>query len=319
MTEPISFLQMTNNYEGTRICIEQVLPYVDRVIIVTGEITKEEMQNLRDIDPEKVFVYYHEWKDNFSKQRNNYLNRVREFGPPYGWAIVADHDEVLSTEACQLLSKFVEESNKGLKYSVVKINSHDITYNLKGEKVQDNQSDWFKDLLFKVWPTTYYVGNPHEGLRTVVTGATKMPTTAPYYHIKTYTHIVRRGVENFWVGGGGVNLGEENETWVELKAICKKLELDKFNKFEDYLKSGNIDQELKDYMIKYRNWNERPWADSELRSFFIYYFYYLHPEERPEGITTEYGSYVPSERETGIVSRFKKDGGDSIIDTPSTN
>ena len=308
---------MTNNFSGTWKCILRVLPYVDRVIIVTGELTKEEIGKLKNINSEKIFIFWHDWEDNFSKQRNNYLNRLREFGQPYGWALVSDHDELLSDEACEMLRKAVDDSAEGLDYSVVKINSHDITYNWLGEKVQDKASDWHKDLLFKVWPTTRYVGNPHEGLKTVVTGVMQFPKEAPYYHIKTFHHIIRRGVENYWVGGGGVNMMESNPTWVEMVAICKKLGLTKFNDFEEYLIAGNVDDELKEWIIKYRDINERPWADSELRSFFIYYFYYLHPNERPEGMTTEYSHYVPMEKDTGIVSRFEKEGEVSMLDIKS--
>lgn len=312
-SEPITYCQMSGNYEGSKKCLEQVMPYVDRAVFVVDKMTEEEMEDLRNVAPGRVHIYYHEWFDNFSEYRNLYINKLRELGPPYGWALVSDHDEVLSDEACRLLREYVDKSNNGLNYSVIKINSHDITYDWNGEKVQDNQSDWFKDLLFKVWSTTYYVGNPHEGLHTVVTGVIKFPKSAPYYHIKTFNHILYRGCENYWVGGGGDNMGENNPTWVEVKAICKKLGLDTWAKFWAYMKAGNVDQELKDWMIRYRNTNDRPWADSELRGYFIYYFYILHPEERPEGITTEFGHYVPMEKETGIVSRFEKDGDVSIL------
>jgi len=310
--EPITFAQMTCNFEGTKKCLEQVLPYVDRAIIVTGELTDEEIKALEDMD-EKVHVFWHEWEDNFSKQRNNYIKEIKKMGKPYGWVLVTDHDEVLSEEACKLLRPVVDQSNEGQNYSVVKINSYDITYDNLGNKVHENQSDWYKDLLFKVWHTTHYVGNHHEGLRTIITGIIKMPKSAPYYHIKTFEHIIRRGIENFWIGGGGANIGKNNPIWVELKDICKKLGLNSFNEFENYLKEGNIDKSLSDWMIKYRNHDEMPWVDSELRSFFIYYYYYLHPEERPEGIESKYLNYAPKETDTGIVSRLDDKEGEIQI------
>ncbi len=59
---------------------------------------------------------------------------------------------------------------------------------------------------------------------------------------------------NMYIGGGGPNLGSKNKLWLELKGIVKEVYggLLTWHQFEKQMLKGNLDQKIKDWMIKVR-------------------------------------------------------------------
>jgi len=84
-------------------------------------------------------------------------------------------------------------------------------------------------------------------------------------------------MRNVFIGGGGNNLGSRNEEWNDLKKTCSSLGIQRWDQLRAYMRKGNVDQKLKDWLISNR-------ADGmdyhhEMMEGFRWYFEYLHPEE----------------------------------------
>jgi hypothetical protein len=108
--------------------------------------------------------------------------------------------------------------------------------------------------------------------------------------VKTNAEQCERAVRNFFIGGGGVNdQGKAFPAWKELRArLLLELGISEYKQFNAYLRAGNIVPWLKEWIIKYRNWNETDWLGNELRKLFYWYFVRLHPEENIEGWKSDF-------------------------------
>ena len=253
-------------------CIVRVRPYVDRVVIVhDGTISKKFSQWAKD--EMECELFYRRWDDNFSANRNHATNQVKS-----GWMLWSDPDELFCEAFLKALPAIIEASDNGNKYNCCRINSHDIEYNLEGEKQCDNKSNWYKQLFVKYYPGIKWTGTPHEQLH----GPWKsiqLPDEFYYEHTKTHKEICERAARNFSIGGGGNN--EKTPKWRELREILKNHGLDELNwpKIRQYYRKGKIKQDIKDWLVGHRNDNDRPNVDCEIRDFFTWYFVYLHPDE----------------------------------------
>ena len=270
----ITFCQMTQNrLAETTACLEKYLPYVDRAVIVDGgsiDDTIITMRNWSEEEP-KLDFYLHPWRDNFPWQRNNYLSRVED----NTWALVSDPDEMFETATLEVMRDMIEAAETRGK-DMVGFQCRSVSY--KGPKrVWENLDEYHKRLLFKKYPETRYVGNPHEGL----TGHPQrmMNTSYIYEHVKQENVIWHRGARNLFVGGGGPNLGDRNHRWTDLREIASSLGLENWHDFDKYLVAGNIDARIKHWMNKYKDLGGFD-GSSEHREMWKLYFLTYHPEEQ---------------------------------------
>ena len=272
-----------NRLVETKACVERVLPFVDRVIIVDGGSVDDTifyMRNWSQQEP-KIEFYLHPWKDNFSEQRNNYLSRVED----NTYVLVSDPDEVFEDKLLENLRNLVntaEANNRNM------IGFQCRSVSMKGPtRVWESLDNYWKRLLFKKLPGTHYVGNPHESLANHNHRITD--TNFVYEHIKQENVIWHRGERNMFCGGGGNNLGASNPRWIELRKITSSLGLNSWHEFDKYQIAGNIDQRIKDWMIKYHDVDG--WAGaSEHREAYKSYFRIYHQEEEPEFLK---GKHIP--------------------------
>lgn len=288
MTKPIVYAMMTQNrLKETIECINLMSSFVDETVIIDGGSIDDSLLYLRNRSD--VHVFLHPWRDNFSEQRNNYIKRAREvIGTDAFWILVSDPDEQFEPLTATALYEVQEEAER-LRRNLVTFRCRSVT--LKGEKrVWENLDDYWKGLFFKYEPGVRYAGNPHEHL-VFPSGMRIMQTEYLYEHKKQENAIWHRGCRNMYVGGGGPNLNNKNKLWVELKEIVKTVyerELS-WHEYEVELMKGNLDQRLKDWMIKVRK--EEGWdGASEHREAYKYYFRILHPEEEPEELR---GEHIP--------------------------
>lgn len=270
----ITYCQMTqNSLKDTAKCLDKVLPYVDRAIIIDGGSLDDTLIYLRNRAKQtpKLEVYLVPWKDHFSNQRNEYLSRVKDGDI----ALVSDPDELFSEEALQLLPALVKKLDT-TSTTIIGFRCRSIS--LRGEeKVWESLDNYYKGLMFRKTPTTRYEGNPHEhigGMRHEM-----YRTESVYEHIKQENVIWPRGLRNMFCGGGGPN-GHHSmiHEWRRLREIAKKLGLETWHQFNHYLMKGNIDQELKDWMIQHKLDDFGDGA-SEFREAYKTYFRLYHPEE----------------------------------------
>lgn len=292
MDRRIIYCQMTQDrLHETKECVERALPYVDHIVLVDGGSRDDSIyyfRNWSEVEP-KIHFYLHPWEDNFSRQRNNYLFRAGEVAKDGDWILVSDPDEWFEEKTFQNLhniASFVES----VGHTAAGFQCRSIS--LKGPtKVHESMDDYWKHLFYRWEPDMHYVGNPHEGMVMPRHGFRMVNTPFIYEHIKQENIIWKRGCRNMYIGGGGPNLGDRNQLWLELRSIVKDVygRLLVWHEFEKEMLKGNLDQRVKGWMTKVRL--EDGWdGASEHRESYKYYFRVLHPEEEPEELR---GEHIP--------------------------
>ena len=261
----------------TKACLERIAPHVDECVIIADEtITFEQARELGEIHP-SVGVASHPWEDSMPKMRNQYLEKC-SLGD---WVIVSDPDEIFCEEFCRNIREIcrkAEENGIGL----LLINSHDIWQRVDGNR-SESVSNFFKNLIFRYWEGVRYEGvgaekTVHETL--ILPPDTKtvaLPRKYYYEHLKTEVEVWERAFRNVWIAGGGNNVGEKNPRWSRLRFITHFLELKTWPQVREYLRTGNIDSELRKWVVDCRL--EKGWDwQNEMQDCFRFYKV-LHPGE----------------------------------------
>lgn len=270
--------------------VELVLPYVDSITIVDGgsiDGTVPYMRNLSRQNP-KVRFFIHPWKDNFPSQRNNYLARVSEIAIDGDWVLAVDPDEYLDEIALRQLREIARVVYEKPEH-FVRVGFQCRSVSLKGpERCWVNVDDYHKGLFFRWSPKVRYGHNGEGAVHERIDNADpiyflghhpEFPALF-YEHVKQQDQVWPRGLRNMFIGGGGKNLGWENPSWVELRAITDRLGLTTWHLMNAYLLAGSIAQELKDWMIRHRHETGYDGA-SEVREAYKTFFRMYHPEEEP--------------------------------------
>jgi len=258
-------------------CIKRLRPHVDRYVVIVDEsVTVAQKQRLRDLGCE---VYFHPWEDSMVKMRNQYLEKCQTDD----WIIVHDPDEWFCEKFCEDVRKICEKAEKD-DLALLLINSHDITYQEDGTKTE-SISDFFKNLIYCKRDGTHYEGvgevkEVHESL--IIPGLTKAVRLSKeaywYEHVKYWHEVWERAARNVFLAGGGNNVGERNPSWKPLRKICDDLVLYNWPSMRDYLRKGNINRHLKEWL--WENRFEGFDFQHEMMEFGRWYFEYLHLEER---------------------------------------
>jgi len=222
------------------------------------------------------------WQDDFPAMRNRYLEEARRIDPN-AWVVVADPDEWFSESFVRDLPKLVEEAESN-GVGLLLINSHDITTHPDGRR-EETVSNFFKNLCYKLSPEVHYrgvgSGRVHETL--IVPPGTKqvsLPRKYYYEHHKTMLEIWERAFRNVWIAGGGNNVGERNPRWKPLRAITDKLGLKSWPEVREYLRRGNVDKELLEWIRDCRKESGWDWQNEMFDA--LKYYKALHPEELPD-------------------------------------
>ena len=277
----------TDNFSQALDNAVKAKPYVDEVILIydqTLTITQIKEAKAKGITPS-----YNRWHDNFVEPRNYYLHLARQ--KSCGWILVSDPDETHDKHLLESLRLIINSANTGpnQSISVLQIRAHDIsTDDDKGNTLPEPHvsiPDYWKGLLIRLTPEVRYEGvgemkNVHEVL--ICNGSrVNLPDELFYEHKKTWKlDIWPHGARNFFIGGGGDNVGKQNPHWIEYRQHTDRLGIKTWQQLNEYFKKGNIDSEFKAWIIKNRDTNCHGW-DSELREVGKYYFITLHPEENP--------------------------------------
>ncbi len=267
-------MMQQNRLVETIHCLEKYLPYVDRAIVIDGGSIDDSIFYLRNwaqVEPKLEFVL-NAWTDNFSAQRNQYLSRVQ----PNSWVLVSDPDEWFEDDLLPNLKGLVAQAEAHGK-DMIGFQCRSVS--LKGnQRVWENLDEYWKRLLFKKYPNTHYVGNPHEGLANHPHQI--MDTQFKYEHVKQENVIWHRGARNLYCGGGGPNMGSSNPKWVYLKEITNRLGIGTWHQFDQYLIKGNIDPELAKLIMTFKD--EKGYdGSSEHRELYKLLYRIYHPELEP--------------------------------------
>jgi len=253
--------------------LRRIHDYVDRCVIVSSE-PYEDWSELTQF--QKAEYHQEPWVDDFPAYRNKCL----ENASPNDWVCVADPDEWYSESFCHDVRRIIEEADKQ-DIGLLLINSHDF-FETEDGKTEERISTFFKNLIFKYTPEVHYegvgIGRVHESL--IFPPGTKsatLPRKYYYEHHKTWLEEKERAFRNVWIAGGGNNAGTINPRWTPLREITHRLELKTWAEARAYLRQGNIDKALLQWIIDSKDQRGWDWQN-EMQDCFRYYKR-LHPEE----------------------------------------
>lgn len=268
----IVYCQCTHSEQEnqTKRCIEKVQPYVNRVVIIHDDTVLDEFK--RWLESRNCEHYFFSFNDNFSENRNHYLDKVN-IGD---WVLCSDPDEEFSIEGLNNLRRIIEESENGEKYNMVRFNGELVIMNTDGTET-NYPSDWYKFLLFKMYSRViHYAGILHE---TVVGTWKEINVPYKYFHYKTQADDIERSARNFFIVGGGPN--DQSEYWRKWRNwLSKELNITTWREMKTMLRQGSIPAELKSWIISIKDKHDYiDSVDNEIRKFYNYYFEVLHPEE----------------------------------------
>jgi len=271
MTEPITLVTATQNRVGNmRAFLPQVLPYVNRAIIVDGGSVDGTEDYLRSLP--KVEYVYRKWDDNFTNQFNAFMQPIKE-----GWVLMMDDDELPSVELLQSMRSLIEQSEDGNKFCCVEFRCNPISPDIG---FNPGPINYWRENFFKFHPGMHYEIGLHCALRGYK-NANFIRRNEVYYHIKTKLDELNRNCCYYFIDGlwpTGAIEGVHEPSWHELKNICSKHypEVKVFADLDNIMRIGNVHPELLDW-IKKSNTNPDPLFKQ--RSCYNTYYKTLHPEE----------------------------------------
>jgi nucleoside-diphosphate-sugar epimerase/glycosyltransferase involved in cell wall biosynthesis len=294
----------SQDFQDTEKCVQRVSPYVDATIIAEpGDLTEAQKKSLID---QGCIVKTYTFKDDLPAMRNEYLTEAKKLDP-YAWIVVSDPDELISEKTCKDLRQIIAAAEADGN-NMIGLYAHDIWIDAEkmddGEKQKEapyRESGFWKYLLFKIAPDFRYEGVGHAGrvhetwyAPSLYRSAVHLTKEYYYEHRKSVMKIYRNAARNLFIGGSGDNLGDLNPTFVELHKITAALNIDTWPQFEAYMKKGNIDKPLYEFLGKHRSDSSYSW-ESEVRETFKWYFG-MHPQENTGGWISEYTAPTPGSR-----------------------
>lgn len=271
----VAYCTLTEDLKSAISNLKITRSYVDESIVIYENGTKSELKKLKKL---KITCVQKDWEDNFSEYRNHYLTAARELN--CNWIFTSDTDEYPSITLCENIKSLIKNAKN---YDMISFNSHDIGYDENDIEIYNNISTYYKQLLFKLYSKVKYVRTVHHDLSGHIYKEIHASPECYYEHIKHSSEVQIRGCRNFYIAGGGVD--EYSSEWKELREIdnCPNT----WHKFKANMIDGTLNDEVKKWIIKYRNANSQPHRDSELRSFFEVYFINLHPEQNIDNINID--------------------------------
>jgi hypothetical protein len=305
-----------------KINIEKFYDAVDYLIVIDGNFkedptTNEELKK-RDKDQKIIWVDF-PWCDNFPLSRSKYLETVGMIIKSFDiknksiWVCRADDDEYYSDKLIQNLRRICSTADdRGVEMLGIRV--HDISLDKEGNELSNSTGDYHKGLVYKWREGLRYIpagnGSPvHEtynyGFRGIeLDNKSGENKDTPYYyeHVKKQGEVWRRAhARNFFIGGGGPNLGDKQPLWQPYRKLVFEVlgkEITDWKEYDDYLVKGDIDRRLKMWFIKHsqegieeRDLKKYPLSlaekelgmnydgASEVREGYKYYFEWLHPKE----------------------------------------
>lgn len=314
----ISFCQPTFKRDWNRTIkhIENWLPYVDYIIIVVDEtISSKEIKNVKKkFSSEKLKIIHTKFEDNIPEYRNKYVELAKKL--QINWIVVSDPDEWINLNLRKDIYKICQWADEN-GYTQLGINCHerfetvewlpfDKLDELKEYPGGYRESNYYKFLINKICCDKFkYTGvgitrSVHEtwGCPIHKQRGIYLPKDRYWYeHVKSAYDIWRNAARNLFIGGGGDNVGELNEMWIELRKICDECNIKSWREFEDYvINTKTISPKLLDWIKKALDWKATDYGveTRETAKWIIFHHRYLldDPEikykvEHPPKLTKE--------------------------------
>lgn len=258
-----------------------VLPYVDRAVVIDG-FSKDGTPEYLATFGSKVQVFQHPWEDSFSRQYNQYLNKIKG-----GWVLLCDDDELPSEGMLRLLRELVKGSEGGTKFGVAEFRSNDISYELgKWENRYDNgPCEYYRQIFFKWYPDMQYTVDLHQALQGMRGPVVRCQEH--YYHIKSTRDEYRNACRNWFIAGewpsGSRTDGIRTDEWYELKKLLSEYhpEVKYYSDLNAHMVAATLHPEIENWIRRNKDTRrgEEGETANEMRAYYRYYFQILHPEK----------------------------------------
>ena len=253
--------------------IEIMGPYVDEIHIQGNDFDGNCIEQFTDIGKKigkDVNIHIVPWKEDFADYKNKTIGHSQT-----EWVAIFDDDEIPTKELAEKVKEIVLKSDRGNNFDLVVLDSVDIIVDKDGNEVHRSGLNRAKANLHWNVPNPY-TGRVHIGLKQgYYPWKSIYAKGIEYEHWKTEEKILKCSTRNVVLGGGGDAVGEKNEVWTELWKVLKKLNINSWKEYYEYIQKGKIDNRLFEVMIKL---DKKEWKDRELGDVLKFYLY-LHPEE----------------------------------------
>lgn len=281
-------------FEGTKECVAAASPHVHHVIIVDdGSLSDSQRQVLTSF--KNVSVIVKDWEDNFPLFRNHYLDEARRLAEinkdAVPWMLVSDSDECFNQRFCEdvreiagILEGDYNMAGVNCREAFEPIEWLDDLDRMKESPGGYRESKFWKNLLFRLYPDVSYTGvGETKSVHETLLGGPGWRTTLLSESLYWYTHrksplkIWLRAAQNFFIGGGGDNVGSMNPHWVPFRELCSRHNIDTWGQLRDGLRLGlpeEIEERLTDFL-----WTTPTNYGTEMREMAKYY-YILHASKR---------------------------------------
>ncbi len=312
--------------------VKQMYPYIDYFVLVNGGNKDGWVEEVKALDTDnKIHIIDFPWCDNFPASRSKYIEMAGKFRNPEKelWLCRFDSDEYISVSTLEKIKTFILYA-KQERRDMIGIRCIGNTLNKQGEVIHSTLDDFWKGLIYKWFDGLKYVpagygSTVHETYNRQF-NMWQLPSMEQKYgldscyhykHVKMQGDVWERAQRNFFIGGGGPNYGEVQPLWKPFRNLLNEIGLNPkdYHDYINYLKKGNIDQRLKNWIITmmFEGVREKPeeWKSylikhdinnrdssflsaaeqkfgldydgaSEVRESYKVYFRWYHEEEEPE-------------------------------------
>lgn len=271
-----------------QVAVRRVAPYVDRTIVIDGFSTDGTVEWLQSQECKDLRVEYkcieqhlYQYGNHNPDKRNPYIYMAGD----EGWILVTDSDEFLKEDTCKNLRPLIAKA-EAEGYDGIKFQPHDIWYKADGSIMRNiEHKDFWSPMFWKIYPGQYYEGHTHVTIKRPGAKDKWLNTSYQYEHVKDELRLWRNSTQNYWTTVGLATNNTNDAIWLDFHKLMKKYGHTDWHKFDKVMKQGNLPQEIKDWFVAHKD------ADNpEERSWFVWYFVFLHPEENIDKLSNRDGS-----------------------------
>lgn len=250
-------------------------PHVDRILVVDGLSTDGSIEWLQSEEARALKIEHKISKqirlpkgNHTPKERNIYL----KMASGSDWILISDTDEYIQLEGLQNLRLLIARAEQE-NHNCISFNAHDI-WTYEDGQVYDNVSNYWNPMLYKYHPKARYEGHTHSHIVRPGMPDKIMESGFQYLHIKTERALWRNSTYLWWTTCKVADNSTDSPIWNDFHNLMNQHGFQDWHEFNKIMDAGSVPEPIKQWFINHKD------ADNpEERSWFIWYFIFLHPEQ----------------------------------------